>query len=418
MEINSELLENKLRFITISDNDANSVSLMILVKAGSRYETDKISGLAHFVEHNFFKGTKSLPSSKAIGMAIEKLGGSSNAFTSYEYTGYYIKVPKENWKKAMAILADMIKNSVFPKQEVEKERGVVIEEIRMYEDISMRKVSQDFMTNLFGAKHPLGNDIAGDVKSVSSLSRKDILAFTDSFYTGANMLISIAGGIEFDEVVKEVKELFEDIDKGKEQPFEKYADKEIKSKKYIRTKKLEQTHIVIGGFGLPRGSEKRYALKLGLSILAKGFGSKLFQTIREELGLAYYINASHQGFNEVGAWDISLGVDNNRADEAVNAVLKVVNDFKKGKFNDEEMERGRNLMLGNLITQLESSDDIAIWHGIQQLLLGYVETVEQVKKKIMKVTKEEIMGAWDNLLSNDNMMLTAITPLDDIKSDI
>lgn len=414
MKVSKYQLDNGLNILNISDKDSNSMSVMVLVRVGSRYEDEKISGLAHFVEHNFFKGTKSLPNSKDVAMAIENLGGSTNAFTSYDYTGYYIKVPKENYAKAIQIMSDMINNSLFPKEEIEKERGVIIEEIRMYEDIPMRKVSQEYMTDIFGS-HPLGIDIAGSVDSVSKLSREDIINFTEKYYTGENMLVVSAGGLDDKEVESIIKDAFGSIERGRPTEIIKFNDKDKPLGLNFIEKSLEQTHLVLGGFGIKRASKERFALNLGLTILGKGFGSLLFQEIREKHALAYYVGIDHNGFEEIGAWDISMGVDNKRVKLALEAVLNVLKGFKAGKnFSDGDFDRAKNYLIGNLVTDLETSDDLAFWYGSQELLNNEVLTVDEVKEKIKKLKKEDVLEVWDKLI-NPNLQITAISPLKDIK---
>ena len=421
MKIYKHQLNNGLKLLSIEDLDSNSISIMVLVRVGSRYEDKKTTGLAHFVEHNFFKGTKKFPTSKAIGMAIEKIGGSSNAFTSYDYTGYYIKVPKENFHKAMEIMADIINNSIFPKEEVERERGVVIEEIKMYDDIPMRKVANDFMRDLFGKDHPLGRDITGSIKSVSSFSRSDILKFVKKYYSSENIILSIAGGIENSEISSEVTKYYSTVSKGKKSEYQKYTKKKPLSKINVSHKELEQSHLILGGFGIPRGAKDRFAMNVGLTILGKGFGSKLFQIIREKLGLAYYIHTNHSGFDETGVWEISMGVDNKRIIQSIEAVIQELKDFKRGNFDSEDLERSKNFIIGNLITDLETSDDIAVWYGIRELLLGYVLKVEEYKEQIAKIQKDDVIEIWDKILDHDNIILNAITSsreLDKLSSNI
>lgn len=409
---------NKLPLITVEDIDSNSVSIMILVRVGSRYEDEKIAGLAHFVEHNFFKGTKKLPTSKDIGMAMEKLGGTSNAFTSYEYTGYYIKVPKENFDDAIEVLSDLIQNATFPKEDVEKERGVVIEEIRMYEDIPMQRVAQTFMTDLFGKNHPLGRDIAGTVESVSSLGRDEIIDFTKKYYSSENMLVVISGGISFERAKSKFEEKFAIIENGKKSEYETFDNHKINSKVNIQNKKIEQSHIVLGGFGYKRSAEERHALKVGLTILGKGFGSILFQSIREKLALAYYIRSDHSSFYETGVWEVSMGIDNKRILEATGEVLDRLKDFIDGKFDDEDMLRSKNYIIGNLVTGLETSDDIAQWYGIQELLLEKIYTADDIKKSIELVTKDQIIDVWRQIVRGDNLMFNMISPVEGLENQL
>lgn len=410
MKIDKLVLKNNTRLIAIEDNDAQSACILVLFKVGSRHETLPESGLAHFIEHNFFKGSKNFPTSKDIGMAIEQLGGTSNAFTSYDYTGYYIKVPTDKFAAAARILSDMLTNPTFPEVEVEKERGVVIEEIRMYEDIPMRNVSSKFSEQLFGNKHPLGWDIAGTVDSVSKLNKEDILRFTEKFYNAENCLIAVASSLPSQGVYDIVNELFGPLKSGFDSTFEPFTPSILGRNKYLYDKKVEQTHIVMGGFGHQRNFEKKYPLKVGVSILSRGFGSRLFQVIREELALAYYVNADHTSYEETGYWDVSLGVDNSRIQLAIDAVLKELRTFKKGEFSEAEFERAKNYMIGNMITELETTDDLAYWYGAQELLNNETKTAKEVIEEIKNVTKDEVVEVWDSILKTDNIILTAITP--------
>ena len=414
MVINKKTLKNKLKLLTVTDKDSQSVSIMILVRVGSRFEDKKQNGIAHFVEHTFFKGTKKRPSSKQIGMEIENLGGSSNTFTSSDYTGYYIKVPKEKFKKSAEILADMIKNSLFDKKEIDKERGVIVEEIRMYEDTPQRKAPDVFDENLFG-DHPLGKLTTGTVQSVSSMPRQAFLDFVKNYYVGENMMVVTAGGIEWEEARDEMESLFGSIPKGDFAKYEKYEERKVNSEVHITEKKIEQTHLVIGGFGLNRKSKDRFIYQVGKAVLSDGFGSRLFQVIRDELGLAYYVYSYLHMMDEIGAYMVGVGVDNKRAEKAVEAVLEQLKQLSIGKFDDDELERAQNYLVGGLVTGLESSDEVASWHGIQDLLIGEVLSVEQVKKEILSVNRDDIVRVWGKLIRDDNIMLAGISPRSDLE---
>ncbi len=417
MRMDKTELPNGLRFLTIPVKASFSATIMVLVSAGSRYETSKNSGIAHFVEHMMFKGTEKRPSSKIIGMDIETIGGSSNAFTSYDYTGYYIKVPAEQIHNASEIMADMIKNGLFEEKEIEKERGVIIEEIRMYEDRPMSKVSSIWFDKFFGDT-PLGRDIAGSVETVSKIKREDFQKFRNTFYHGKDLVVVLAGNLDSIDPKMMVEELFGDISIGHESSFEVYSKEERQKEIFQIKKSIEQSHLMIGGYGHNRNYKDKYKFKVADAILSEGFGSKLFQVIRDELGVAYYVYSSLTGLNDIGVYRIGLGVENSKIEIAVKAVIEEIRKLIEGKFDDDDLIRAKNYLLGNLVTDLESSDEIAIWFGIQELLLNKTLSVEEVKKEIMSVTKEDIISVSNDVFANQNLLMTAVTPEVEIKDGL
>ncbi|MBN1915573.1 insulinase family protein [Candidatus Dojkabacteria bacterium] len=413
MKVSTKRLKNRLKMLTVTDKDSQSATVMVLVRVGSRFESDEYAGLAHFVEHTFFKGTKKRPTSKIIGMEIENLGGTSNAFTSQDYTGYFIKVPKEKFKHAIDILADIIKNSVFEEKEIDKERGVIIEEIRMYEDLPMRKAPELFDQKLYG-KHPLGRFITGTIDTVSKMPRKAFQDFVNSYYVGENVMVVVAGGIEPGESEEQIGELFGELAAGKYAECEMYETRKVESELFIFNKEVEQTHLVLGGFGVSRKDKERFAAQVGNAILSEGFGSRLFQVIRDQLGLAYYVYSHIEMLDETGSYLVGLGVDNKRVEAAVEAVVKELGVLRSGNFGEDELERAKNYLVGNLVTGLETTDDMALWHGIQELLTEEVISIEEAKTKILSVTKEEVVNVWEKLLNKDNLLLVGISPRKDL----
>jgi predicted Zn-dependent peptidase len=390
---------------------------MVMVSVGSRHETDKIAGIAHFVEHTIFKGTSKRPTSKQIGMEIELLGGNSNAFTSNDYTGYYIKAPAGKQKEALEILSDMLKNSLFAKAEIEKERRVIIEEIKMYEDIARSKVDDIFMHDVYRS-HPMAREITGSVASLNGLNREDLEDFVKQNYTGSNMLISIAGNLELETMEKLVEEYFGKLPQGIKAPFEKVSKHALSGKVNFVNKKLEQTHLIFGGFGYPRKNDKRYAYQVGNAILSYGFGSRLFQVLRDELGLAYYVDSGIPAFSDHGLFKIAMGVDSKRVGIAVNSALKELSSLKTGDFSKQEFERAKNFLIGSLITQLETSEDLGSWFGSQKLLRDELVTGEETIKRITKVTKDEVLAAWAPLLTPQNLHFSLLGPKQFYKNEI
>lgn len=409
MKIRTGSLKNQLRYLLTENKNSPSVTVMVLVGVGSRYETDRQAGLAHFIEHTVFKGTAKRPNSEIISNEIESLGGHTNAFTSQDYTGYYIKVPAINFRNSFLILSDFVLNPLFEEAELNKERGVILEEIRMYEDIPRSKVDDLFMRNMFGS-HPLGREITGSVESVSALKRNDFIKFKQQFYTGCNMVVSISGNFNQSEAIDLITENFSALHRGERAIFKKLIEKRPQKHTEFVQKKLEQTHLVFGGFGYERDNEQRFPYQLGNAILGSGFGSRLFKVIRDKLGLAYYANSSLSPFKETGIFSIHMGVDNKRVVAAVNAAFAELKAIANGDFSDAELNRAKNYLIGTLTTQIEASDDVALWYGLQLLLRKEMLSAKETIAKIQKVSREDIIKAWQGLTDAGNMQLTTLGP--------
>ena len=331
-----------------------------------------------------------------------------NAFTSQDYTGYYIKAPKEKFANSIEILSDMFLNSVFEKKEIDKERGVIIEEKRMYDDQPMDKVTELFDEKLFN-KHELGRAIVGSIKSINNIKRKDILEFL-SKYGGENTIVVIAGAINKQEAFDKVGEHFSSLKKGKELQINEFKQRPVSKEIYNIKKEVNQTHLMIGGFAPNRHDENRFIFKVGDAILSKGFRSRLFQVIRDELGLAYYVYSQFDQYQEIGNLKIGLGVENTKVEKAVSAVIKQTNEVAQGNFSDEELARAKNYLIGQLTTGLETSDDIASWYGQQLLLNKKILSIEEVKKKVLSVTREEIVNIFGSYINENNLLLTSVSP--------
>lgn len=406
MEIIKQQYASGLRSLSVLSKDTEAVTVMFLVAVGSRYESDAESGLAHFVEHTLFKGTPSRPTSKQIGMEIESLGGSSNAFTSYDYTGYYIKSPALNFAKSFEILADIFQHSQFKQEELDKERGVIIEEIRMYEDKPQTKLNEEWLHNFFQG-NTLAKDIAGTIESVKAMQREQFLQFIEKHYYGQNVLLVVAGNVEQAEVEKLVAQHCGEIKPRGERAasaFGKFSFDANKVEKQLKiTKDVEQTHLIIGGLGLEREHPDRFALNVANTILGSGFGSKLFQVIRDELGLAYYVYSSLTQFSDTGLFAVGMGVDSRRVDEALAAAKKEILAVAAGEFDQAEFERAKNFLLGGLVTDLETSEDLAMFYGMQELLQQEKLTLDEVRDRIMAVQIGDITRVAQQYFKADNL---------------
>jgi predicted Zn-dependent peptidase len=413
MEIINRSYANGLRSLSVISKDAASVTIMFLVKVGSRYEVAGEEGLAHFVEHTIFKGTSKRPSSKAISMEMESLGGSTNAFTSYDYTGYYIKAPSEHFEQNFEILSDMFNNSLFASEEIAKERGVIIEEIRMYEDRPTSKVSQDWLQNFF-QENPLAREITGTIDSVSAMQREQFQGFLQKHYYAENILVVVAGNFEQSQAEELIGKYCLQIPAKKtDSAFEPFSfGPNPKREKLLKIKKeVEQTHVVTGGIGIRRDDPRRFALQVANTMLSGGFGSRLFQVIRDELGLAYYVYSRIMNFAETGVFQIGMGVDSKRVDEALAATNKQLHEIIDGNYTEAEFTRAKNYILGSLTTEIETSEDIASFYGMQELLQTEILTIEETRKRILGVSHADVHEICTEIFVPENFY-TAILSRD------
>ncbi len=409
MKINNRDYANGLKALVIEDKESLSATALILVKTGARYEQDSNSGVAHFIEHTIFKGTKKRPESILIASEVENLGAQMNAFTSYEYTGYHIKAPIENFENSFEVLADMFLNSLFLDSEIEKERGVIIEEKNMYEDQPMDKVDEIF-GNLQFEKHPLGREVIGHLESIKNLKREDFIEFMQQNYSSSNTLVVVAGGVDSENIFDLIGKNFAKMQSRKIVKPSVYSKSKHRINSVHLSRPINQSHIMMGTFAPSRNMDQKYAYKVGNAILGKGFGSKLFQKIRDELGLAYYVYSTYQEFEEIGVHKIGLGADNSKAHKAIEAVNEELRKIAKGEFSDDDLTRAKNYLLGNLSIGIETSDDMAMWFGIQELLLGKTLTIDQMKSKINKVKKAEIAEAFSSYLDYEDVLIASVTP--------
>jgi predicted Zn-dependent peptidase len=409
MNIQTSVLANGISFLHVPLFVGLNATILLLVRVGSRDESKLDGGISHFIEHMIFKGTKTRPSSRIIGMEVEKIGGSSNAFTSYDYTGFYIKVPVSNYAKSIEILADMVSNSIFPEADILKEKGVVVEEIRMYNDQPTSKVVQLWNKNFFG-ENSLGRDIAGTVESVAGITQGKIFKFIDKHYTTGNMLLVFAGNVDYQKVLENANLCFCKKNKGTSYKGRSLKKLNKRTKIYNKYKDLEQSHLVIGGYGFERNWRYKFHLQLFEAILSKGFGSRLFQKIREEMGLAYYVYSRFRSLNDIGVFQIGLGVENSKIQLAVEATMQEFQDLLDGNFDDEEFERAQNYLLGNIVTDMETTEDYALWYGLSYLMRGRYYTLREVADMIKKLTKDEVVLKAREIFSGQNFQFASVSP--------
>lgn len=401
--------KNGLRLLTIPQPEALTATALILVGTGSKYESKSINGLSHFLEHMYFKGTKNLPSAKVIAENFDGLGAISNAFTSTEYTGYYAKGAPKNIETFINILSDIYLNSTFPEIEIEKEKGVIIEEINMYEDMPQHKVGQALMTLMYGDQ-PAGWPIIGSRENVLSFTRKDFLKYKKDHYHADNTLIIISGGVESKSIESIVSKAFKDIPISKSLSKKKTKVKSDGLKLQVIEKKSDQTHLAIGFHSIPYGHPDARAMVLLATILGRGMSSRLFQVLREELGVAYYVGASQDSSTDQGVFEIVAGIDKNRVNEILSKIKDILSDIKINPVPISELNKAREYALGTQRLHLESSDDIAGFFGVQLMMKNSFKTVEEIAKEFKKVTPNDISRLAKKIFQAKNTNIAILGP--------
>jgi len=405
-------LDNGLRIITAPNDNSLAATVLVLVEAGSKYETKEINGLSHFLEHMCFKGTEKRPRSIDISSELDGIGASYNAFTSMEYTGYYAKAEPRRFDNILDIVSDTYLHGIFDQKEIDKERGVIIEEINMYEDLPMRRV-QDLFTNLLYGDQPAGWDVQGRKEVIQKLNREDFIAYKDKHYLAQSTLVVAAGKFNEDEAVEKIKAAFALIKAGDKQAKIKTEESQQKPEIFLKNKKSDQTHLVLGTRAFDIFDQRKYALQVLADILGGGMSSRLFQKIREEMGAAYYVRAESDLFTDHGYLSASAGIDHSKIEPVIGAILGEFRRFTKEAVGGEELQRAKDHLVGHLFLSLETSDEISGFYGGQEILTRQLVAPEDLAQKIQAVTADEIMAVAKDVFQNQKLNLAIIGPFED-----
>jgi len=409
MKFSKKVLKNGLRVITVPMKDNPTATVLVLVEAGSKYEEKKVNGISHFLEHMCFKGTIKRPKAIDISKELDALGSQYNAFTAQEYTGYYAKSDAKHFAKIFDIVSDIYLNSTFPNAEMEKEKGVIIEEINMYKDMPNRHV-QDLIMKLLYGNQPAGWNVAGEKKNILKMKRDDFITYKKMHYLPEATVLVVAGQVTEKKVISEVNKIFRKVPRGRKINKIKVKEIQKKPKVLVNFKKTDQTHFVLAVRTYDLFSRKNAILSVLGGILGGGMSSRLFQKLREEMGVGYYIRAYNDAYTDHGFLQISAGVDNKRVNEVIKAILNECNILKKEKINKEELEKVKEYLIGNMKLSLESSDDIANFHGGQELLKREIHSAEQKAKEIRKITTSQIQNLAKDIFKNNKLNLALIGP--------
>ncbi|EKD64929.1 MAG: peptidase M16 protein [uncultured bacterium] len=404
-----KVLKNGLRIITVPMPSVESATALVMVGAGSRYETKKNNGISHFLEHMAFKGTKKRPTAHKIASAIDGVGGEFNAFTEREYTGYIVKAPVAHLNLSLDVLSDMLQNSLLDKAEIEREKGVIIQELNLYEDTPSRNILDVYPRLLYGDT-PMGRDVGGEKEIIRKITREDFMNYLKSLYSSDNISVVVAGGIKTSEVEKMVEGYFSKMKPFGTKSYEKIEEKQIKPHLSIKQKDTEQVNIAVGFRTVPVNHDDRYALEILASVLGGGMSSRLFSEIRERRGLAYSVYTSSEHYQDAGTLYTVAGLDKNKVDDGIAVILEEYAKFAKGKSNltQKELNRAREFLKGHLILRLEDSRTVAWYYGLVETLEDKIETPQELIAKIDKLTVSDIENVAKKYFKKGTLNLAII----------
>lgn len=404
-----ETFSNGLRLVTKKLEGTQSATVLILVGAGSRYETKKINGISHFLEHMFFKGAKKYKNAKEVSEAIDAIGGDFNAFTGKEYVGYYVKAASHHIDTAMDVLSDMLIHSKFDPHEINKERGVILEEYNMYQDTPMYQVGWDFERLMYGDQ-PMGWDQVGTKELIGSVTHEDFMKYFKALYTPDNIVISVAGNISHDEISRKIKKFFKFKDGEKAFHFSALQPNHGHERVFLHNKKTEQAHVVVGFPAYLEEHADHYVEKVLSVILGGNMSSRMFLAVREAKGLAYYIHTTTDDYIDTGIISTRAGVDVKRIKLAIQAICEEYKRIRGEKISAAELKKAKEYLKGKFALRLEDSEEFAHLNGKQELLHAKIKTPEQIAKEIDKVTAADIARVSSDLLKEKELRLAVIGP--------
>jgi predicted Zn-dependent peptidase len=405
-------LKNGLQVILVDTKAFPTLTTILLVGAGSRYENKDNNGVAHFFEHMAFKGSKKYPNTQIISSTIEGLGGVFNAFTSKDHTGYWIKSTNEHFTTVIDVIADMIKNPLLVEQEIEREKGVIVEEINMYEDMPARKVGDLFEELLYDG-NSLGFDIAGQKRTVKSFNRTTFTDYIRQLYYPNNSVLIVAGGLgNKTNYLKTIEDKFDNWKEGKADSFDKLVENQTKTKILIKHKKTEQAHFCLGYRAFSFFDKRRYALTVLATILGGGMSSRLFSEVREKRGLCYYISTGRESYHDTGYISTQAGVTNDlgKIKEAIKVIIEEHKKMVKGEITKDEIVRAKELIKGRMLLSLEDSFNVAYFYGIKKILENSLQTPSETIDKIEKVSPDDIVSVASDLFKPERLNFALVGP--------
>jgi predicted Zn-dependent peptidase len=407
MKFNKTTLENGLRVITVPIPDHPSVTVLVMAETGSKYETKETNGISHFIEHMLFKGTPRRPEVSRVSHELDSIGAQYNAFTSNEYTGYYAKVAPVKFNTALDILSDIYLNPLFKTEDMEKEKGVIVEEIRMYQDLPQRIVGDVFMELVYGDQ-PAGWKIIGTEENVKSFTQEQLNKYKNSHYVAQSTIVIVAGAFDESKIHEQISTAFNSIPVAPKS--DKLAVVEHQSAPAIKTffKDTDQTHLIIGVRSFAITDSRGAVLNVLGTVLGKGMSSRLFTKMRDQLGICYYVHADQDAYTDHSVFEIAAGVDNSRVDEAIKEILVECRKLKTELVGENELKKAKDYISGRTMLDLETSDARGEFCAYQEIMKRKIETPEELIARIQAVTSEDIMKLANELFVDERLNMAIV----------
>lgn len=391
-----------------------SVMVLVVVETGSNYEAKSQNGLSHFLEHMCFKSTTKRPKASDIARELDNLGAQNNAFTSNELTGYYAKAAKKHFPKLFEIISDLYLNPTLPAEDLEKERGVILEEISMYEDLPQEKV-WEVLSKLMYGDTPAGRPIIGPRENIKRFTRDEFANYRADHYVASKTIVIVAGGVSESSVLNEVKKNFKDIPRHKR--LSKPAVKETQKlpRLLIHKKKTDQTHMVLAFRGYSAKDKRIPALTVLAEVLGKGMSSRLFTKLRHEMGACYYVRAGHDEYTDHGIFTISTGINVSRTQEVLKVLLEECSKLTKVLVSEKELQKAQEHNIGHLYMNLETTDSLAEFYARQEVSVGKLKRPQELEKEIRKVRAKDVMRVAKDIFKNSKLNLAIVGNVTDQK---
>lgn len=381
-------LKNKLKIVSHQLSGRESVALGIFLQVGGRYEHKKIAGISHFIEHLVFKGTHTR-NAKKIKEEIEGRGGVLNGYTSEDTTCFLVKIVKEHFTLALDILADMVQHARLDASDIERERTVILEEIKMYLDMPMHYV-HDLMNQLLWDDHPLGMLISGDADSVRRISESDLVTFYKRYYVPVNTCVAVCGDIAHEKIVADVTRLFPSQSKKSRSQFAPYVARQTKPRFLFHEKETEQVHLMLGFPTMSRTNPDRYKMALLHVILGANMSSRLYEEVREKRGLAYEIRSGVSFYDDTGSFTVSAGVENSKVEKTITLIMKELLKVTRSGVTAGELKRAKEYMLNQLFFALDDTLEHMLWLGDKAMHLDHIPIKDDIRKTVEAVTIHDV----------------------------
>ncbi|MBI5644977.1 insulinase family protein [Candidatus Kaiserbacteria bacterium] len=410
MKYNLHTLKNGLRVLLVPMSENETATVVVMTGTGSRYENEQENGLAHFLEHMFFKGTEKRPSAKAVSEELDGVGALYNAFTAKERTAYYAKVRKEFLDTALDVISDIFLHSKLPAREIAKERGAIIQEIDMYEDMPMRTVDNVFDALIFGKEHPLGRTILGPKENIKKFTRKAFAAYLKRNYTPINTVVCIAGAFDEKKILSKIEKDFGVRPHGNPPDFISFTPEQKGARVAIKEKNTDQTHFILGVPAYPYLHKNEFALAVLSTLLGDGMSSRLFLEVREKRGLAYSVHTWIERYPDTGYFAIQAGVEHAKLEKTIETILMELKKIRRTAVPAEELTKAKSYIKGIMTLALETSDEIAQHAATSIINLGRVRPLQEILEEIERVSADDVRRVAKDIFKTESLNLAIIGP--------